>query len=152
MNTEVLLIGVGNDYRSDDAAGLFVARRVQERRWRLITVCESNGEGAALIDAWKEYGTVILADAVCSGSKAGTIHRIEAHNETLPAKLFQYSTHAFSVAEAVELARVLNRLPARLIVYGIEGKSFASGIGLSLEVDEAVKIVVDCVLKDLPPD
>lgn len=146
---KVLLIGIGNEYRSDDAAGLVVARRVREKGADQITVRESNGEGAALIDSWKETRTVILVDAVCSGSEAGTVHRIEAHCETLPANLFRYSTHAFSVAEAIELGRVLNQLPARLIVYGIEGKSFVAGVGLSPEVDEAIERVVNCVFEDL---
>jgi hydrogenase maturation protease len=144
-----LLIGVGNEYRSDDAVGLFVARLAREGAPEQINVRESPGEGAALIKAWEGAQTVILIDAVCSGGEAGTIHRIEAHRETLPAKLFHYSTHAFGVAEAIELARVLNQLPPRLIVYGIEGKNFAAGVGLSPEVKEAAERVVDCVLKDL---
>jgi hydrogenase maturation protease len=149
---KVLLIGIGNKYRNDDAAGLVVAQRVQKIGSDQITIRESNGEGAALMDAWKGARTVILVDAVCSGSEAGTIHRIEAHRETLPTELFRYSTHAFSVAEAVELGRVLNQLPACMIVYGIEGKSFVAGVGLSPEVDEAIERVVNCVLKDMLPD
>jgi len=41
----------------------------------------------------------------------------------------------------------LGRLPS-LIVYGIEGKSFASGDALSLEVEAAVEEVVDRVLEE----
>jgi hydrogenase maturation protease len=148
MSVRVLLIGCGNEYRGDDAAGLIVARRVQERASGQIIVRESSGEGAALIEAWKGARTVILVDAICSGSEAGAICRIEAHRERLPAMLFNYSTHAFGVAEAVELARVLNRLPPRLIVYGIEGKSFAAGIGISPEVKAAAESVADRALKD----
>ncbi len=146
---EVLLIGCGNEYRSDDAVGLIVARLAKERTTERNTVREESGEGAALMDLWRGVQTVILIDAVCSGGGAGTINRIEAHRERLPAKFFSCSTHAFGVAEAVELARVLNQLPTRLIVYGIEGKSFAQGIGLSPEVSEAADRVVACVLEDL---
>ncbi|HET9533229.1 MAG TPA: hydrogenase maturation protease [Blastocatellia bacterium] len=146
---DVLLIGCGNEYRSDDGAGLLVARLAKEMGSEHVAVRESLGEGAALLDAWKGAETVILIDAVCSGSEAGTIYRVEAHRERLPAELFHCSTHAFGVAEAIELARALNRLPARLIVYGIEGKSFAAGIGLSPEVSEAARRVADSVLNDL---
>lgn len=149
MSEQGLLIGCGNEYRSDDAAGLIVARRVQERASGQVTVRESSGEGAALIEAWRGARTVILVDAICSGSEAGAIHRIEAHRERLPAKLFNYSTHAFGVAEAVELARVLNRLPPRFIIYGIEGKNFDAGVGLSPEVKAAAESVADRALKDL---
>lgn len=149
MKMKTLLIGIGNEYRRDDAVGLIIARRVQEKALKTITVREASGEGAALMEAWKEAQTVILVDAVCSGAEAGTIHRIEAREQPLPAKFFHYSTHAFSVAEAIELARVLNQLPPRLIVYGIEGKNFAAGVGLSPEVNEVVQKVMDDVLRDV---
>ena len=48
------------------------------------------------------------------------------------------STHAFGVADAVELARALGRLPGRLDVYAIEGASFAAGDRLSPAVERAV--------------
>ena len=40
--------------------------------------------------------------------------------------------------EAVELARELDRLPRRLVVYGIEGESFEAGEGLSPAVETTV--------------
>jgi hydrogenase maturation protease len=49
------------------------------------------------------------------------------------------STHAFGVAEAVELARELGRLPGRLEVYAIEGADFSAGAELSAEVASAVR-------------
>ena len=145
----VLLIGCGNEYRGDDGAGLLVARLAQQMGSEHIAVRESGGEGAALLDAWEGAETVILIDAVSSGSEAGAIYRVEAHRERLPAEFFGCSTHAFGVAEAIELARALGRLPARLIVYGIEGKSFAAGAGLSPEVSEAARRVADSLLNDL---
>jgi len=68
----------------------------------------------------------------------GTIHRFDAATP-VPSGLFSYTTHQFSVAEAIELARSLQQLPLRLVVYGIEGADFAPGIGLSPAVEEAVK-------------
>jgi hydrogenase maturation protease len=42
------------------------------------------------------------------------------------------------VAEAIELARELDRLPARLRVYAIEGSDFAAGARLTPAVERAV--------------
>ena len=41
------------------------------------------------------------------------------------------STHAVGIGEAIELARTLDRLPGRLIVYAVEGHRFDAGLGLS---------------------
>ena len=67
----------------------------------------------------------------------------------MPAGWFRYSTHAFGAAEAIELARVLGRLPRRLIVVGIEGARFDAGVGLSPEVAAAVEDVARRGLDDI---
>lgn len=149
LEKKVLVIGIGNPYRSDDAAGLIAARRIKERVPDYVEVIEESGDGAALMEAWKGSGKVILVDAVSSGQKPGTVYRFDAGAQSIPTKFFHYSTHAFSVAEAVELARELNRLPAQLIVYGIEGKNYESGFELSPEVESSVKEVVNRVIQEI---
>jgi len=136
-----LVIGVGNAYGRDDAAGLSAARRLCEEAGAPAVLREVSGEGTALIDAWAGAGTVVLIDAVSSGAPPGTIVCVDARAASVPAGWFRYSTHAFGVAEAIELARVLGRLPARLIVVGIEGARFDAGVGLSPEVARAVEEV-----------
>ncbi len=145
----LVIIGVGNVYRRDDAVGLIVARRLKAEHLDDVRILEESGEGAALMESWKDADTVILIDAVHSGGAPGTIHRLDAHAQAIPTGFFHYSTHAFSVAEAVELARALNQLPPRFIIYGIEGKDFEAGEGLSPEVEKAVEEVVRLVLCEL---
>ena len=53
------------------------------------------------------------------------------------------STHHFGLAEAVELARALDRLPPRLWIYGIEGKQFEQGSVPSPEVTQAIEKVAE---------
>ena len=85
------------------------------------------GEPVGLIEDWSGADAVIVVDAVSSGAPPGTIHRLDPLSEPIPAALSQGSTHAFGLAETIELARTLDRLPARLTVYGIEGERFAAG-------------------------
>ena len=136
-----LVIGVGNEYRGDDAVGLLVARRVRELAPGLARILEQSGEGAALMEAWRGATAVIICDAVCSGAEPGTVHRLDAAEREVPRQFFNYSTHAFSVAEAVEMARVLGELPARLRIYGIEGAEWDAGAPLSVPVRRAVEQV-----------
>ncbi len=137
----IVIIGVGNEYRSDDGAGIAVARRLRALSPPEVKIVEESGEGAALIQAWQGAAWVIVVDAVCSGATPGTIHRFDARTAPVPTGFFRYSTHAFSVAEAVELARSLDQLPPRLIVYGIDGENFAAGVGLTSAVGQAVEAV-----------
>lgn len=145
----IMIIGIGNLYRGDDGAGLIVARRIRDLAIDGLTVLEDGGEGAGLIDAWKDADFAIVIDAVNSGATPGTIHRIDATALPLPAQLFRCSTHAFGVAEAVELARELNRLPRRLLVYGIEGKEFGASTTVSEEVETATLLAVARVVQEV---
>ena len=145
----ILIIGIGNPYRGDDAVGLRIAQDIKKKSPDHVNVIEQSGDGISLMDSWKDADAVILIDAVHSGAKPGTIHRLDAHTQPIPAKFFHYSTHAFGVAEAIELARALKQLPPLFIVYGIEGKCFEAGIELSLEVEKSAQEVVKRVQQDI---
>jgi hydrogenase maturation protease len=82
-------------------------------------------------------------DAVSSGADPGTVHRFDVSAEPLPTSLRgSTSTHALGLADAIELARTLGRLPERVVVYGIEGRSFAAGDPVGAAVTAAVDRVV----------
>lgn len=145
----VLIICVGNRFRNDDAAGHAVAELLEAKSLPHTTIVEENGEGAVLMDRWKDAQAVIIVDAVSSGGMPGSVHRFDVHETNVPSKFFHYSTHAFSVAEAVELARALNHLPPRMLLYGVEGKSFEAGLALSPEVRESIPTIVTSIIGDL---
>ena len=84
----------------------------------------------------------MVVDAAASGASPGTVHRFDARAAPLPAAHLRSSTHAFGVADAVELARALGRLPGRLDVYAIEGGDFSLGAGLTPPVAAAVEALV----------
>ncbi len=145
----ILLIGIGNEYRSDDGVGLVVAWEIRAKNLQDMLIIESSGDGAALIEAWEAASTVILIDAASSGAKPGTIYCFDASTQSIPMDFSFHSTHAFGVAEAIGLARTLQQLPPSLIVYAIEGKNFSAGIGLSPEVAEAAQKVVEQVILEV---
>ncbi|MCF6148766.1 MAG: hydrogenase maturation protease [Candidatus Kuenenia sp.] len=149
VNHAVLLIGIGNEHRSDDGVGLNIARRLKKLNSKQVVIAEHNKDGIALMETWKDFDTVIIIDAVSSGAETGTIFRFEAHTKPLPANLFHYSTHSFGIAEGIELARTLNQLPPYLIVYGIEMVNYDSGTGLSLETNEFVQKVTDLIQQEI---
>jgi hydrogenase maturation protease len=141
--TPDLVIGVGNEWRRDDAAGLVAARRLRERAPRSLRVVEHEGEPLDLIEQWSGAVAAIVLDAVSSGAPPGAIHRLDVLTERFPAEPFRGSTHGLGIVEAVQLARALGRLPGWLLVIGIEGKRFDSGAGLSPEVERAAERLAD---------
>jgi hydrogenase maturation protease len=147
--SSALLIGVGNPFRGDDGVGSVVIRRLRGQNLPGFTVMEETGDGAELLEAWQGASAVILVDAVQSGAAPGTIHRLDATVEKLPKWFSHCSTHAFGVAEAIELARAMGELPPSLVVYGIEGLDFSAGTSLSPEVAASVPGVVSSILAEI---
>ncbi len=145
----VVVIGVGNPLRRDDAAGLEVARRVHSPASSAhVAVCEQAGETLGLLEQWEGFEGVVLVDAIHSGAVPGTIHRVDASSQPLPARLSSSSsTHAVGVGEAIELARALQRLPARVLLFGLEGARFDAGSGLSPEVRAVIAPLAEAVLR-----
>lgn len=139
---KVLCIGVGNELRGDDVVGRLAVRLLRYQSLPDTTFIEATGEGVALMEAWAGADAVFLIDAVSAGQPSGTIYRFLAHSQALPAQFFSYSTHAFSVAEAVEMARALGQLPAHFVIYGIEGENFTAGASITLSVEKAVHEVI----------
>lgn len=149
LGAPVVVVGVGNVHRGDDAVGHAVACRLREERLAHVRVLTESGEGTSLMALWQDTNAVILIDAMRSGANPGTVQRIEAGRQPVPRALLRCSTHAFGVADAIELARALGQIPPHVIVYGIEGETFEIGAELSAAVAQAIPQVVSRVCQDI---
>lgn len=146
--SRTVVIGIGNSYRGDDAAGREVARRVQDLVPEELEVVVCGLEPTRLIDAWDGADAAIIVDAVSSEAEPGSVHRFDATSAPLPSREFRSSTHALGIGETIELARAIGRLPSRVVVFGIEGEVFGSGTGLSDRAEDGVERAVDLVLEE----
>lgn len=148
---KTLVVGIGNEYRSDDGAGPEVVRRLRGGEAKFFTAIEAGGEGTALMDAWQGWNKVVLVDAVRSGKSPGTLHRIDVNWQEIPDDIFPVSTHAFNLVHAIDIAKILHRLPPIMVFYGIEGRNFDLGKGLSKEVEKTVDELALRLEKELAP-
>jgi hydrogenase maturation protease len=139
----MLIIGCGNRQRSDDAAGILVAEKLRELGIKADTCA---GQSADLLEAWAGADDVIVVDVVVTGAPVGTVRAWDARQVLISLKA-PASTHGLGLAEAIELARVLGRLPARLQVYGIEGQRFGEGSEISPELHSGIEEVVRRILE-----
>ena len=145
----IRIIGLGNEFRGDDAVGLLAVRRLRGMVSDCTEVIEAAMAGVDLLELMKGAPVVLLIDAVRSGQSPGTIHRLDASSSPLAPELFPRSTHAIGVADALELARALGVLPPTVIVYGVEAADMEMGHPLSPPVDHALHDVVQLVLREI---
>lgn len=146
--SSIRIIGLGNEFRGDDAVGLMAARRLRQEINDRAEVIEAEMVGVDLIDLMKGARAVILIDAARSGQSPGIIHRLDVSAGPIEVLMFPHSSHALGISEALELARVMGVLPPRVIVYGIEAGNTQAGQALSSQVAKALDEVVGRVVQE----
>jgi hydrogenase maturation protease len=145
----VLVIGLGNPDRGDDGIGPLVAGILAGEDLQGVSVIVRSGDALSLIEDWAGADAVVMIDAAAAVRRPGCIQRIDLAAESLPRNLRPPSTHAFGMAEAIALARTLNRLPPQLVVYAIEGACFDPGAEMTAEVAAAAGEVAARVTGEL---
>ena len=143
------VIGLGNPDRGDDAVGRRAAAGLRGRVPEDVSVIEHDGESAGLLDYLYGADAVYLVDAAVTGAAPGTIQRFDVIEKNLPVLQGSTSTHGLGLAEAVELVRALNQLPARCVVYVVEARSFAPRAALYPAVAAAVDTLSARILAEL---
>ena len=140
----MLIIGWGNRDCGDDGAGVMVAERLRALG---LNAQIHTGEAFDLLEAWSRDDDVVVVDAVVTGASGGKVWRWDCGLLAAHAN-FSTSTHGFNLGEAIGLARILDRLPKRLRVFGIEGVRFEVGSEISPAVICAVKEVAAQIMAE----
>lgn len=136
-----VVIGVGNPYRRDDGVGPAVADLLRQRGLAAagVDVAQSLGDTAGLIELWQGRDLAILVDAVrARPAHPGRVHHLVVA-DTRSADIRAASSHGLGLGDAVELARVLDRLPKRLALYAVEVADVGHGQGLCAPVAAAAQ-------------
>jgi hydrogenase maturation protease len=161
----VLVLGLGNPLRGDDGVGP-----------RLVEVIRKQGPpagaevldvGVAGFDLLTLFGTprafggdgprrVIIVDAADVGLEAGQYARFtpdqvefaEAGGPGSGAPALP-TAHQAGLAEALALARALERPLPEIVVYGVQPASLEWGAGLTAEVEAALPLLVESVLREV---
>jgi hydrogenase maturation protease len=117
----LLIIGCGNSDRGDDAAGALAAEELKSRGYPATT---HSGEATGLLDLMTGHEEVILVDAMITGMRPGSVLVFDGRHLPNAVRRGRHSTHGLGLIEALDLGKALDRLPAKVTVYGIEAESF----------------------------
>jgi hydrogenase maturation protease len=155
MTGRRVVIGVGNEYRSDDGFGPRViaelaARSRHDVRLAGVELRISDGEPTRMLLAWSGAALAVVVDVAAADGQTGWCEL------TLPADAAAEhpaaSGHSVGLGTTIGLARVLGRMPDRLVALVAYGHEFGLGAGLSPAVAAAIRPVTDraCALVAAP--
>ncbi|MFD2417081.1 hydrogenase maturation protease [Amycolatopsis pigmentata] len=146
----VVVIGVGNEYRRDDGIGPAVATEIAGRDLPGVRAVVADGEPSALLEAWSGADLAVVVDAVmCEPATPGRIWPsiVDGRADALRGGGGgAASSHALGIPEALLLGQALGRVPRRLVVLAVEAADLDLGTGLSEPVTAVFPEVVAAVL------
>jgi len=151
----ILVLGLGNILLGDDGVGPTLLQQLAEHesRWRgEVEFLDGGTQGLALLGHLTGRRALIIVDALHKGAPPGTVFRL-----TLPElrglSLGKGSSgHESNAGELLAAAELLDELPDRLFVVGVEPEKLTTGLGLSPVVEQALLAAGDqvtCLLNQL---
>lgn len=150
MNARILVAGIGNIFKGDDAFGVEVISRLRERtipEWVCVQDFGIRGFDLAyaLMEPWH---VAILVDATARGGEPGTLYLIEHIDGGSTAASVE--PHAMDPVQAIELVKALGGTPPPTIVVGCEPQDVGGeegAMGLTPVVESALDAAVEKVLQ-----
>lgn len=148
-----LFVGIGNDFRCDDAVGLLIARKLKDL-YPDLEIIESDGNGFDLISNFSKYNRVIFIDAAIAEKpeEIGQTKIIKVTPQTSLPDIKIFSSHSLSLIEALKMSKELNILPDEIYIYLIYSMNFSFGQEISEEVKRASEKILDTIIKSHLPD
>ncbi|MGB9663793.1 MAG: hydrogenase maturation protease [Ignavibacteria bacterium] len=142
-----LFIGIGNEFRCDDAVGLLIARKLKDL-YPDLEIIESDGNGLDLISNLLNYEKVIFIDAAIAEKpeESGQTKIIKITPDTRLPDIRIFSSHSFSLIEALKMSKELNFLPDEIYLYLIYSMNFSFGQEISDEVKKASEKILEAII------
>jgi len=115
----VLVLGLGNELKSDDAIGLQVVRRLAERAIPGVDIVESPEMGLSLLDHFVGYERIYLVDSIMTHRHPpGTL--LEFDQTSLPT-IEGASPHYIGVGELLKMGKNMDLpMPKETKIFAIE--------------------------------
>lgn len=137
-----VILGVGNDLKSDDGVGPYIIEQLQGQIPENIELINASTVPenfiSHLIESRPDF--ILIIDAALMKAKPGTIRLID--KDTIGGIAF--STHQLPLTFFIEY--LLNEIPVNILVLGIQPLTDKFGQPLSQPIQEAAQQIIDGIL------
>ena len=136
------IVAIGSSH-GDDQVAWQLLDRLQTRLSATHAVAVS--DASQLLDYVDDCDLLVIIDACVGAGAPGTITRLDWPDARIRQR-HSLSTHGFGVADALQLAEQLGRLPKKVVLFGIERLQSRPGDSLSDVVKRAMDELEEQIL------
>jgi hydrogenase maturation protease HycI len=144
LTGSVVVVGVGNPLRGDDAAGCELAQRLQGRTAALVLNAESVPESELVRIAMALPDTVMFVDAVDLGTAPGSLAVLEAE------QMANYGPSTHRVPLRILMECVRRDTVADVFLVAVQPRNVGFGEPMSAEVAASIALLAETI-EDLLP-
>lgn len=145
----ILVLGIGNILMGDDGAGIYAINKLYSEIGERVNLRFIDGGtlGLDLLNYIEWADILVIIDAVDIGEPPGAIIK-SIINEDLNIKLSKTS-HEIDLEDLLFSAKLLNILPEKIILYGIQVKEITMQYALSKELELKMDEFCNYINKEL---
>lgn len=146
-DSQLKVIAVGNDLYGDDGVGNAVLNALKQiPEMKDVELIDGATDALGLIDHFSGANHVIIVDAAQMGEEPGTVKVFSKEEVKLKIKMDHLSVHGISLAETFDIAQVIDSLPEKITIIGIEPKNIGISQKLSDVVTQSIPEVVSNII------
>lgn len=147
---KITVLGLGNLLYSDEGVGIHILPLLEERlsQYENVEVIEGATDGMRLLGTIEETDYLIVVDAVNAGKEAGTI--ITLVDDEIPAYFgIKMSIHQLGFQEVLFAAKIRDKCPKQMILFGIQPASLDLGLQLTKIVETQLPDLAEKVVQQV---
>ncbi|CRK83824.1 HyaD/HybD family hydrogenase maturation endopeptidase [Neobacillus massiliamazoniensis] len=129
---KITILGIGNTLFSDEGVGIHLLPLLEEamRDYENIEIIDGQTDGMKLLGPVEDAQNLIIIDAINAGKEGGTIIKLEG--DEIPAYFgIKMSIHQIGFQEVLFAAKMRERYPDQIIMFGMQPTSLELGVELS---------------------
>jgi len=144
MDVNILIAGLGNILMKDDGIGVYLCRRLQEKRIKNIEIQEIGVEDWRLLSIASGYRDIVIVDAVEMGLLPGECAVWEDVDFT---DYPEHSLHNGRFISEFCFIRRLKQSRGSIFLFGIQPEAIGWGIGLGQTLDRNFDLITERLIR-----
>lgn len=150
INTEVVILGLGNTLLQDEGVGVHIVNRlIADHEFPPeIELVDGGTFGLDLLPYIENKRYVILVDAVNFQREPGYTQLIENDNILTQLNTLM-SVHHLGLSDVLSVAKLLDKEPKDICLIGIQPESIDAGLQISPTVTNAMETAIELIIQRL---
>jgi hydrogenase maturation protease len=150
MNRKITILGIGNTLFTDEGVGIHLLPILEEKfkNDEDIEIIEGLTDGMKLLGLVEDAENLIIIDAINAGKDPGTI--ISLKGDEIPAYFgVKMSIHQMGFQEVLLAAKLRERYPKRIAMFGLQPASLELGLELTETISEKLQELAATVINQV---